>query len=48
MINLVLVLKPTGRQGTARSEHIYYQSDSTHYLLNLAVGIKVLNDQRSC
>ncbi len=45
-INLVLVLKPTGKQGAARSERIYYESGGTHYVLNLGVGIQVRNDQR--
>lgn len=47
-INLVLVLKPSGRQGTASTEDVYYQSGGTHYLLDLAVAIQVRNDQRSC
>jgi hypothetical protein len=39
---------PTGRQGTARSEDVYYQSGGTRYLLNLGVGVQVRNDERSC
>jgi hypothetical protein len=42
-MNLVLVLKPSGRQGTVRSEYIYYHSASTRYLLNPGVGIQLFN-----
>jgi hypothetical protein len=43
VINLVLVLKPSGRDGTARTEYVYYHSGSTRYLLNMGVGIQVFN-----
>ncbi len=49
VMNLVLVLKPTGRQGTAKSEYIYYHSGATHYLLDLGVGIRLFNgNERGC
>jgi hypothetical protein len=47
-INLVLVLKPSGRKGTAKSERVYYHSGGTNYVLNLGVGIQIINGQRSC
>jgi hypothetical protein len=40
VINLVLVLKPSGRDGTARTEYVYYQSGGTRYLLKMGVGIQ--------
>ena len=49
VMNLVLVLKPSGRQGTASSESIYYHSGSSHYLLNPGVGIQLFNgDEHGC
>jgi hypothetical protein len=47
--NLILVLRPSGAQGTASSEDIYYQSGGTQYLLNLGIGIQLINgNQNGC
>jgi hypothetical protein len=41
--NLVLVLKASGTEGTARTEDVYYTSGGITYLLNLGVGIQLYN-----
>jgi hypothetical protein len=47
--NLVLVLKASGTEGTARTEDVYYTSGGTEYLLNLGVGIQLFNgNKRGC
>jgi hypothetical protein len=47
--NLVLVLRPSGAQGTASSEDVNYQSGGTQYLLNLGIGIQLINgNQNGC
>lgn len=42
--DLVLVLKPIGPEGTARTEIVYYTSGSTRYMLDLGAWIVLLND----
>jgi hypothetical protein len=47
--NLVLVLKASGSEGTAKTEDVYYTSGGTEYLLNLGVGIQLFNgNKRGC
>jgi len=46
-INLLLVLKPTGRVGTARSVDVYYRATGQNYHLRTVTSIRVLV-ARSC
>lgn len=45
--NLVLVLKPIGRKGTAQSVDVFYRSAGQEYHLRTHTGIEVL-DGPSC
>lgn len=41
--NLVLVLRATGVQGTAKTVYVDYESGGTKYRLDLAVGLQLFN-----
>ncbi len=41
LINLVIVIKPTGKIGTASGVNLYYKSAGTRYLIHFPVGYKV-------
>jgi hypothetical protein len=41
VINLVIVIKPSGKLGTATAVNLYYQSAGTHYLLHIPYGYKI-------
>lgn len=48
-INLVLVLRARGVQGTAKTVYVDYESGGSEYRLNLGVGIKLFNgDPTGC
>jgi hypothetical protein len=47
VINLLLVLKPTGRVGTARSVDVYYRASGQDYHLRTVTSIRVIA-ARSC
>jgi hypothetical protein len=40
-INLVIVAKPTGKDGTSTAVDLYYESGGTHYLLHFPYGFEV-------
>jgi hypothetical protein len=40
-ISLVIVVKPSGRLGTATAVNLYYKSAGTHYLLHFPYGPQV-------
>jgi hypothetical protein len=42
--DLVLVLKPLGPEGTAKTEIVYYTSGATRYMLNLGAWIVLFNN----
>ena len=49
IIDLVLVLRPIGVMGTAKTVYVYYESGGSSYRLNLAGGIELYNDKpRAC
>jgi len=41
LINLVVVVKPSGKVGTARAINLYYQAGGTHYVLHFRYGLKI-------
>jgi hypothetical protein len=41
--NLVIVLKPSGNEGTARTEYVYYRAGGTNYVLDLGASIQLFN-----
>jgi hypothetical protein len=43
LINLVIVLKPSGKVGTAAAVNLYYTSAGTRYLLHIPNGYQILN-----
>jgi hypothetical protein len=43
LINLVTVLKPSGKVGTATAVNLYYTSAGTRYLLHFPYGYQILN-----
>jgi hypothetical protein len=47
MIDLVIVVKPSGKYGTSTAVNLYYESGGTHYLLHYPYGFSV-RVGRSC
>jgi hypothetical protein len=47
LIDLVVVVKPSGKVGTAKAINLYYQADGTHYLLHVPYGLKI-SVNRTC
>jgi hypothetical protein len=43
LVNLVIVMKPTARYGTATAVNLYYKSGGTQYLLHFPVGYKIVD-----
>jgi hypothetical protein len=43
LVNLVIVMKPTAKFGTAKAVNLYYKSAGTHYLLHFPVGYKIVD-----
>lgn len=41
VINLVIVVKPSGTLGTATAINMYYESGGTHYLRHFTDGLKI-------
>jgi hypothetical protein len=41
IIDLVLVVKASGKVGTATAINLYYQASGTHYLLHVPYGLKI-------
>lgn len=41
MIDLVLVVKPSGKVGSAKAINLYYQAGGTHYLFHYPYGLKI-------
>lgn len=41
MISLVVVVKPSGKVGTATAINLYYKSGETRYLLHFPYGLQV-------
>jgi hypothetical protein len=41
VINLVIVIKPSGKLGTATAVNLYYESAGTRYLLHFPYGYKI-------
>jgi hypothetical protein len=41
--NLVLVLRPTGPEGSASTEYVWYASGGSRYVLNLGVRVELFN-----
>lgn len=41
IIDLVLVVKPSAKVGTATAINLYYQASGTHYLLHVPYGLKI-------
>ena len=41
LINLVIVMKPTAKIGTATAVNLYYKSAGTRYLIHFPIGYKI-------
>jgi hypothetical protein len=41
VINLVIVVKPSGKVGTAKAVNLYYEAGGTHYLLRYPYGLDI-------
>jgi hypothetical protein len=41
VINLVVVMKVSGKVGTTAAVNVYYESAGTHYLLHIPYGYKI-------
>ena len=42
MLDLVIVVKPTRKLGTATAINLYYQVGGTHYLRHFPDGLKIV------
>ncbi len=41
LINLVIVVKPTAKVGTATAVNLYYKSAGTHYVIHFPIGYRI-------
>jgi len=48
LFNLVLVVKPSGKVGTAKEINLYYATGGTHYLMHLPHGLKIWVGRSHC
>jgi len=48
LVNLVLVVKPSGTVGTANAINLYYETGGTQYLMHLPHGIKIWVGRSRC
>lgn len=48
LINIVLVVKPSGKVGTATAINLYYEAGGTHYLLRWLHGLKIWVGRSRC
>lgn len=48
LINLVIVMKPSGELGTATGVNLYYESAGTRYLIHFPIGYKLPVGHNAC
>lgn len=41
MINLVILVKPSGKAATVKAVDLYYEAAGTHYLLHYPFGLNI-------